>query len=233
MKRRLLILLTSTAVFCSYVPAQSKNLIIIKAGHTIKESLSPGDLYQYPQFNEGFVILKNGKTANARMNYNHFLDNLEFINTQGDTMSLANGKEVQLATIGTDSFFYNNGFIKLISRYGHINLAIKQTLPIVSREKMTDGYGSYSTINNVESYDSYSDGLKVYRLVLMENLALANKLQYYLGKADDAFTPLNKKNVLKLFPKQKDRVEAYLKDNAINFDKGEDIMKLAQFLGEL
>jgi hypothetical protein len=233
MKRRLLILLTSTVVFCSYVPAQSKNLIIIKAGHTIKESLSPTEVYQYPQFTEGFVILKTGKTAHSRLNYNRFLDNLEFINAQGDTMSLTNGKEVRLATIGTDSFFYDNGFIKLISRYGHIHLAIKQTLPIVSREKMNDGYGSYSVINNVESYDSYNDGLKVYDLVQMQNLTLANKVQYFIGKADFAFTPLNKKNVLKLFPKQKEKVEFYLKDKAINFDKSEDIVKLAQYLGEL
>jgi hypothetical protein len=233
MKRRLLFLLTSTIVSCFYLSAQSKNIITVKAGHTIKETLSPTDVYQYPQFNDGFVFFKNGKTAHSRLNYNHFLDNLEYINTQGDTMSLTNGKDVKLVTIGTDTFFYNNGFVKLVSRYGHMNLGVKQTLPIVSKEKMTDGYGSYSTINNVESYDSYSDGLKLYGLVQMQNLNLANKTQYFIANEDNGFIMAVKKNVLKLFPKQKDQVEAYLKQNAVNFEKEEDMVKLIQYLGDL
>ena len=233
MKRRLLLALISTIVLFYNLKAQSKKPIIVKAGHTIKETLGPADVYEYPQFKEGFVYLKNGKTAHSVLNYNHFLDNLEYINTQGDTMSLTNAKDVQLVTIGTDSFFYESGFVKLLSRYGHINIAVKQTLPIISKEKMTDGYGSYSAINNVESYDSYSDGLKVYGLIQMQNLTLANRVRYYIEKDDNSFALIIKKNIFKLFPQQKDKVEAYIKENAINFNKGEDVIKLAQYLGGL
>src|SRR6478609_4674249 len=187
MKKQFVHLILFIFLFSSSVIAQPKNFITVKAGHTIKQSLSPGELYLYPQFPQGTAFLKNGKVATVPLNYNRFLDEVQFINTKGDTLSLNNAEDVQLISIGNDTLFYSNGFVKLVSTAGDVKLAMKQTLNLVSKEKVSDGYGSTSSTSAIDVYDSYADQVKNYNIRVMENMVLENRTQYYLGNEKNEF----------------------------------------------
>ena len=62
---------------------------------------------------------------------------------------------------------------------------------------------------------------------------LRKETQYYFGNAHNEFVRAGKKKLLMLFPKDEQHLENYLKENKVNFDKKEDIEKLAEFLASL
>ena len=113
MKAFLLIIIT----FCYYNPSytQSTNSFIVKAGTTINESVPPADLYEYPEFKNGTVYFYSEPKAEAKLNYHRFLGEMQFIALNGDTLTVDNEETIRLITVDKDSFYYNKGFIKIIS----------------------------------------------------------------------------------------------------------------------
>ena len=88
----------------------------------------------------------------------------------------------------------------------------------------------------VTSFSSYTDGrdaAKSKDLIMNEDVVLRKETQYYFGDKYNHFVRATKKKLLDLFPKEEQRIENYLKENKVNFDKKDDLEKLAQFLGQL
>jgi hypothetical protein len=228
--QHLLLLLLPLLYHCNLF-AQN-NTIIVKAGTTIRESVSAIDLYEYPQFTHGTVFFSDGKSSGAAMNYNRFLDEMQFINAKGDTLILINQKNIGFINIGEDTFFYDQGYIKLVSSAPNVKLGLKHILRIRDRKKM-GAYGMTSSTEAIDSYSSYYDGSKNYDMVVMQELVLVKGVQDYIGDKYNHFVLANKKNVIKLFPKQHKALASYLEENAVVFNNKEDLEKLVQFIEHL
>ena len=83
--------------------AQSTETITVKTGTSISESVPVADLYQYSQFVNGMVYFRNGTRSGAKLNYNRFLDEMQFLNTNGDTLTLDNEETIKLIVAKNDS----------------------------------------------------------------------------------------------------------------------------------
>lgn len=212
--------------------AQDNTTITVKAGTTIKESVPALDLYDYPQFTQGTVFTRGGKSSTTAINYNRFLDEMQFITAKGDTLTLINQKNIAFINIANDTFFYDEGYIKLVSSAADIKLGIKQMLTIVGKEKL-GGYGVTSSATSIDSYSSYNDGRKDFGLTVMQDVILAKKVQYYVGDNYNHFVLANKKNLIRLFPKKEGDISRFLKENTVVFSKGEDLEKLVKFLAQM
>src|SRR5678815_1851635 len=112
--QRLLPLLLPLWYHC-HLFAQNNTTLIVKAGTSIEESVPTVDLYEYPQFTQGTVFFRDGKVSGGGMNYNRFLDAMQFITAKGDTFTLSNEKNITFINIGKDTFFYDQGYIKLVT----------------------------------------------------------------------------------------------------------------------
>ncbi|WP_018612089.1 hypothetical protein [Segetibacter koreensis] len=231
MKIQHLLLFLLPLVYCNLF-AQNNTFIIVKAGTSIKESVPAIDVYEYPQFTGGRVFLKNGKSSGAQMNYNRFLDEMQFITIKGDTLTLIDQKNIAFINIAEDTFFYDQGYIKLLSRAANVKLGIKQILRVMDKEKL-GAYGMTSSNDDVVSYNSYNDGSKDFRLTVMQDLILAKKVQYFIADNYNHFVLATKKNFIKLFPKQEQSINSYLKGNTTVFNNKENLEKLIQFVGQL
>ena len=212
--------------------AQENATIIVKAGNTIKESVPAIDLSEYPQYIKGTVFFKDGNSSGAAMNYNRFLDEMQFITAKGDTLTLIDEKDIRLINIAGDTFFYDQGYIKLINNTVNVKLGTKEMLRIIDKKKI-GGYGMSSSTTAIDSYSSYNDGMQYYNITVMQDLVLAKKVQYYIGDVYNHFVLASKKNVINLFPKQQQAIVRYLKENTIVFNNKEDLEKLVQFLEHL
>lgn len=230
MKIHLLMLLLPL-MYCNLF-AQNNPTITVKAGKTIKESVPAIDLYEYPQFTPGTVFFRDGKSSGAAMNYNRFLNEMQFLTGKGDTLTLINQKNIAFVNIANDTFFYDQGYIKLVSSASKVKLGIKQMLRIIDKEKL-GGYGMASPTTAIDSYNSYYDNRKEYILTVMQDLILAKQVQYYIADNYSHFVLATKKNLIKLFPKQEASVNSFLKENAVAFNNKEDLEKLVQFLAQL
>lgn len=216
---------------CCSAHAQDST-IIIKAGMSIKQSVSITDLYEYPQFVYGKVFFKPGDSSAGRLNYNRLLDQMQFIDFKGDTLNIADPGTIKSIRINQDLFYYDNGYVKLIKDTNTIKLATKQTLRFAEKEKR-GAYDMASPTSAIDSYGSYASEGKIYKLVPREDIVLKKQTQYYFGDKYNHFVLANKKNLLRQFSKQNGAVSGYLKENNVDFTNRGDLEKLLQYLANL
>lgn len=191
--------------------------------------LSQADVFYYPQFTSGQVFGRGGSVATARLNYNRLVDEIHFISPKGDTLALDNEKDIKYIAVASDTFYYDGGYVRLLSTGAQVKLALRQVWVIADSKQV----GAFNTTNNavgITSYSSYNEGGRLYDLVVNEDVVLKKVEQYFLGDPYNHFVAANKKNLLSLFTKEPRRTEAYLRENKIDFAKRKDLDKVVQFL---
>ena len=220
-------------VCCCSAHAQDST-IIIKAGTSFNESVPITDLYEYPEFVYGKVFFIQGDSSGGRLNYNRFLDQMQFIDFRGDTLNIAYPGTIKFIRISNDLFYYDNdyGYVKLIKDNNTIKLAAKQSLKVLGRNKI-GAYDMASPGSAIDNYASFTIDNKNYNLTPRVDITLTKKTQYYFGDKYNHFVLANKKNLLSLYSKKDGAITAYLKENKVDFNNPEDIEKLFQYLTNL
>ena len=233
MKAPLLLLIILTGY--SNLSAQDSTLVIIKAGNRVKDVLTPTDIYHYPQFTDGNVVFRDGTRIDAKMNYTRLFDQMLFIGEKGDTLALAEEKITKFIAIGQDTFYYDKGYVRIIIDNDFVKLAEKQTWVVADVRKIGTHNRPTTTvaITSLSTYSNGTDAAKSKDLLLNEDIVLRKETQYYFGNVNNHFVLAGKKRLQQLFPKEEMSIENYLKENKINFDKKDDLIKLAQFLTQL
>ena len=217
---------------CCFNAQAQDSTIIIKAGTSFNESVSITDQFEYPQFVYGKVFFRPGDSSGGRLNYNRFLDQMQFIDFKGDTLNIAYPGTIKFIRINNDLYYYDNGFVKLIKDNNTIKLAAKQTLRLSGKAKI-GAYNMPSSSSAIDSYSSLVIDNKNYNLTPREDITLTKKTEYYFGDKYNHFVLANKKNISRLYSKQDGAITAYLKENNVDFNKREDIVRLFQYLTNL
>ena len=232
---KVLLLLLFILIGYTDVSAQDSTLVTVKAGEKIEDVLKTSDIYFYPQFVYSKVLFKDGRVADPYMNYNRLYDQMLFIGTKGDTLALDDEKTIDFIVNDWDIFYYDAGYLRLIADDSIIKLAEKQVWVVADVRKI----GTHNTpkntvaITSLSSFTNGQDAAKSKDLILNEDILLRKETQYYLGDKYNHFVRASKKRLLNLFPKEQRSIENYLQENKVNFDKKEDLEKLALFLREL
>ena len=211
--------------------AQNKQTIELLPGVTTLEALQT-EVYLYPQFTEGIVAFKNGKSGKSKLNY--FLLNKEmlFIDNRRDTLALTNEPEIEMLLIGLDTFYYNGQhFIKQVSNYGWIKTAQLKSIKEIGR-KQTGAYGETVTGAAV-SLSSMQVSRLFVGLSNSEKIILQKETKYYIGNEGNFFLPLTKNNVMKLIPRYKqEAANKYLKENTVDFNHIDQVTQMLAALGD-
>ncbi len=106
--------------------AQNKTSVTVKAGSKISDVFTAADIFYYPEFTKGRVYFKDGSTSSAKLNYSLLVDQIQFIDPKGDTLSLANQTTIQVISIDQDSFYYDKGYLRLVVGNKLVKLAEKK-----------------------------------------------------------------------------------------------------------
>ncbi len=215
--------------------AQDSTLVTIKAGNKITDVLSPSEIFFYPQFIRGKVLFRDGTKSAALMNYSLLFDQMLFINPKGDTLAVADEKTIKFITIAQDTFCFDEGYVRLFTNNSIVKLAEKSVWELVDIQKMGTHNRTTSTVavTSISLYNGNVDAAKSQLLIINEDLVLRKTTYYYFGDENNHFVRTGKRKLLSLFPKDERKIENYLKENNINFDKKPDLEKLILFLGQL
>ncbi|MEJ7737647.1 MAG: hypothetical protein WKF97_09495 [Chitinophagaceae bacterium] len=214
-------------IFCYNVTAQNAKTITVKAGNDVKEFIA-NEMYRYPKFLIGKVFFRDGKSTSAKLNYNLLVGDMQYIDLNGDTLSIANSKEVGYIKIEEDSFFYDQGYIELLNDGSTVKLGIRQIIKLKDFKRIgAYGLPSHGTI---ESYGTYTGSHQVQKINVKEDLVFSKQTNYYFGDKFNHFIPATRKNVLQIFSNHQRKVEKFLYENDINFNKHQDLEKLIAFL---
>lgn len=219
---------------CAYIccPAQNNAPVTIKAGSRPGDVLADTEIYHYPGFVQGQVFLKDGTVATARLNYNRLLDEMQFIDPKGDTLSMASEQTIRFVALGADSFYFASGFVRRLSGGNNARLAIKQFWKVADNRKQ-GGYNTTSSLAASVPKGFFTAGNRMQRLNIGEDLVLEKAELYYFGNRNNRFLVAGKKNLLTLFPKSEKQITSFLNDNKIDFRKKEDLEKVLTLLEQL
>jgi hypothetical protein len=226
------LLLSFILTWCSCLLAQDSNFVTIKTGQRVSDVLSSSDQYYYPEFTNAKVSFRDGSKGMARMNYNQLFDQMLYVDPKGDTLALADEKTIKFIVVNKDTFYYDEGYVRIVGGDKDVKLAEKQVWVVAdirkigthNREKPSVAIHSFTT------YTNEVDAAKSKDLILNENIILKKETQFFFGNENNHFVRATKKKLLTLFPKDEWSIEAYLKENNVDFDKKNDLEKLTQFL---
>lgn len=228
-----LILLTAALFLLSAgcLQAQTRKTYKVAPGERVPDALLKARaLYQYPQFSEAEVAFKNGRYGGGRMNYNRLLGDMQYIEANGDTLTLADSKEVASVIINADTFFFQEGYLQLVDDF-KIKVAKKTILELTNRQRL-GGMGELSSAS-IASYSGVSSNQGKKDVVPNEVLTFSETTTYFISDRFNRFKPLNKKNLFAFYAKRQKEVETYLQANPVNFLKEEDVLHLIGFLKTL
>ncbi len=214
------------AIVTNAALAQTSKIITVKAGEKISEVYK--EVYRYPQFTAGRVYFLNGDVSASKLNYNFISESMLFISPAGDTLSVADEATVKYITVNNDTFYYDKGYLESLISIGNIKLAVKQKIILKDKYKI-GAFGTASPTVRTENEKTYM-GDNRYNLTIAEDLIFEKEKEYYLNVRFRDFVVLSRKNLIKLFPKQKDNIENFLKENKIKLDNENDLKKLMQNL---
>jgi hypothetical protein len=175
-----------------------------------------------PYWNPNFApALVNDVAQVAMMRYEANEDEFEFINAAKDTLMLS--KEARFNTITFTSThtkykFVNykndkgedvNGYLILLSEKNNFKLYKKQTITFIKEREATSSYD----MNQSARFEK------------------GDEIFYFKDKENPIMKfPDSKKKLLKLFPEKKTELEAFIKENKIDFERESDLIELAIFL---
>jgi hypothetical protein len=202
----------------------------VKPGADIRDVIPMTEMFQYPGFVQGTVVFRNGLSSAGRLNYNILLGEIQFIDPKEDTLSLANEKTIRHVLISRDTFYYDNGYLKLVRGGGEVKLAKK----VFFREYIQKP-GSYDLSSATTATNSLSSILerRSYELNTSQEVTLIKATQYFIGNRFNEFFYADRKNILKRFSRHRVPIENYLNKNITGVDSEEGIIKLVKFLEAL
>ncbi|MES2773772.1 MAG: hypothetical protein V4722_06290 [Bacteroidota bacterium] len=230
MKALLLLLFVSMGY--SGLNAQDTSSVTVKAGSNIKDALTTTDIFYYPEFTKGEVFFRHGTRAVAKLNYSRLVDEMHFLNPKGDTLALSDEGTIQSIHIDKDSFYFDQGWVRLVAGNKLIKLAEKQAWFFEDKKKIV-AYNTSSTSAATNSITSFNANGRIFNLIPNEDVVIRKGKQYFFGDKYNHFVPALKKNLVLLFPKEQRVIEAYLKENKVDFNNREDLEKVVQFLEHL
>src|SRR5258706_12587281 len=138
------------------VKAQITETITVKAGEDLSEVLSTHGLYKFPAFNTGTVLFKDGTTTSAKMNFNVFLNDMQFIDNKGDTLVIDNPELIDSIRFDSTVFYYQKGYLQVVEDYSSTKLVMLQKISFQSVKR--GAFGLLAPGASVEVYGRSGTG---------------------------------------------------------------------------
>ncbi len=228
--KKFLFTILSIYFFNQVLTGQQNEIITVKAGTKILDSFPIELRYIYPEFKTGKVVFKNGIFSERRLNLNFLLGEMEFIQSR-DTLTIINKKDIKYVAIAQDTFYYDKGYIKQMSKGKHV-IGLKERFELKEVQNK-DPYGVSSSASSTTSFGTMPVDGNFYKLNANKDMVFQRVRQFYLTMPGREFVLLSRKSLVDMFPSDETKIKAFLKTNKIKFDKTDDILKLSDFLNTL
>ena len=214
------------------INAQSRKSFSVNPGKKIVEEIPITEIYKYAEFKLGEVSLKNGTAADVKLNYNSVFGEMQYIDPKnGDTLSLAEEKNIRFIAVERDTFYFDDGWLELIGGTPTVKIARKKLLEITNREKI--GAMGIPGFAAIETYNKFTGSQHMRDLVAMEKLVFTEHISYYFGDQFNHFARTNRKGLLKLYGDSNEKIDKWISENKIDLSNEDDLKKLSVYLQSL
>ena len=214
--------------------AMNKNIQAQVTPPEIRQVLPEKGIYRFSSFSEGSIVFRNGIISSARLNYNVSLDELHFINENGDTLALADPASISFVNLRGSRFYYDKGFLQTIDTLSAngVVLAFKQILIAQQQRK----YGAYDIVEpheGIRTVNFYTGNGQSYKLGGDEKIVVTAREFYFFGDMYGHFVKASKENILLHFAGKQPAIKEFIKANHTNFNDLRDLLPLMAFCRQL
>ncbi len=191
--------------------------------------------YRKPAFENGYLItVLEKRSQTLRLNFDLDAGLPQFINEKGDTLYVDKhlAKFVRINELIYFHDFSDNEHYEIVLNSSPVKLGIQRKWklaryePVVMQQAKEAGI-IVSGLQNTRYNTVYSPIFS--KMVRNENTIFKRDSSYFFIDKRDKVYKANERNLLKLFEKDKNRVNDYLQKESIDFKKEEDLIKLLQF----
>lgn len=215
--------------------AQPAKVLRIKNGQDATKYIPARDRFQYEAFQSGKIAYMNGTYAQARFNYCYLFGEVMYIDTKGDTLLLADNSLVNYIDIGKTRYFSDqtNGHMELLEDNGAVKLAKRQIYKMGGSEKK-GAYQNQNEQGSVSNASTFTDINGTVSTLPADNTVLLKPTAFfYVIDANHRFHKVSRNNLLKIFSKNKEAIDQYIREENINFNQEEDIRKIVKFSSQM
>lgn len=172
-------------------------------------------LYDLPAFTRGTIYLKDGTVDSYLFNYNCYRKEMQLLSDAGDTLQFIEPELMDSLVIDKLVYYYDKGYLLQLCKDNVYKIAIKKTIKFHQRvDSQSLTFEAPQTRTGMFNFDK----VKFYPVV-----------EYFIGDRFNHFRKANKSGFLKKFSEKKIGLREYIKENAIDFKKEEDIIKLFRY----
>ena len=216
--------------------AQPTKILRIKNGQDAIKHVSAHDRFQFMDFQIGKLYFKNGKYAQARLNYCYLKGEVMYIDHKGDTLLIADNNKVKYAEIGKFIFHFDpgNGYMEVIENCENIALAKKYQYKLSGIEKK-GAYNNKNELGSVSNTASYTDPISGITTALPVNnvVVLRPDLSYFFVDQNGRSFNADRHSLLKIYSKNRNAIGKYMNAMKTDFHKEEDLKKIIRYCCEL
>src|SRR6187455_3617263 len=127
---RLLLWVSICCLQINLAYAQFAGKIRVKAGEDFSKLISDSGGYRFASFTTGTYSLNIGRNSSAKLNFNLFTGEMQYINYKADTLAIGNPGDISSILIQNVMFCYDNGFKEVISNYDSIKLLLEYNVKV-------------------------------------------------------------------------------------------------------
>jgi len=227
------IFLISLALVLSYCKPYAQGSSQAKEGSQENLKELANNIFEYPNFVEGIIILKDSSQYVAKLNYNRILGKFLVIDRMGNTKPFANPDTLDKIIVKTDTFYYSkNSFLQKVTHFANVNLYVKQTIMYIEKPKGDNGITP--VIISDGSKFSYSfEEPKSENIKIEKNSQFKFITEYFIADKSMNFFEAEKKNLYDMYPMYKDKLKKFLQENTVNFNNMAQMEKLLQYINGL
>lgn len=196
--------------------------------------------YQYPEFQQGELILSNGQKRVMPINIHLLKGDLHLIDDKG-VIQMAPAGQLSSLQIGDDMFRYVKGYLMQVTPGpDKINfVAVRRTADLTALNETGGAYGVSSTTSStrrLSSLDLSAGFINTNHMELKQNRESGQKLkiksEYYIVIDGEAVKATKKEMEEHIGAERAAAFKTFLKKNKINWKEEQSLLKLFDFLAE-
>lgn len=188
--------------------------------------------YLFPEFNNSTVLMKNGTSQNARMNYNIVTEKMVY-EKDGKLYDLINPETIDTIYILNRKFIPRGKiFYEVILKGTPLTLFIQQKGTLLSAGTPA-GYGGTSQVSATKSLSSVELSGGRYNLALPSDFIVNPSPVYWIRKENEMSSFLTEKQFLKIFPDKDKELKSFIKENRLKISNPDQLAKLVSYCNDI
>lgn len=186
--------------------------------------------YIMPSFSIGTVLFHNGDRSQALLNINTFDNAIRFIDENKDTLIVKNEEDVKSVYIKNRYFAkWQRKYVELLNPTNDTSIGIHRYINAIPKKNVPGAYGMASETSSVSSLTHINDNTgSTYKLKQRGKFELSYVQDYYICKGSKIYIA-NTRGFQRVYPKLKNQIAQFVKDNDTDFRNLESIQALYDF----